>query len=162
LRLCNELPVPRTTEIDENLQGNNSKNGQKIESITEQEKNIIDQTCEAFYNENSNHLFPGVRHDYKEAVNKSLQTFDVKDKQETRKTMTRTATTSIISPGRRIDLHCRCRVFIAHQILAHYYCIVKQNFLRLMGGSSGSGIFNLVLAVLVLFNVSSFSGTFPT
>jgi hypothetical protein len=50
---------------------------------------------EVFYNENSKHLFPGVRHDYKEVVQEPLQVFDVQEK----------SSFFNFCPRRRIDHH---------------------------------------------------------
>jgi 2-polyprenyl-6-methoxyphenol hydroxylase-like FAD-dependent oxidoreductase len=75
LNIYNQLRVPRTNEISERG---------KLVGMQEQKRadnlkyNRVRETLiqrEVFYNENSIHLFPGVQHDYKVAVETSLQSY---------------------------------------------------------------------------------------
>jgi 2-polyprenyl-6-methoxyphenol hydroxylase-like FAD-dependent oxidoreductase len=75
LNIYNELRVPRTNEITERgklagmqqqKRADNAKYNQVRETLIQRE---------VFYNETSSHLFPGVQHDYKVAVEESLQQY---------------------------------------------------------------------------------------
>ena len=81
-RLYNELRVPRTTEMVERgkLAGVQQQKRAENRKYNRTREELIKR--EVFYNENSSHLFPGVRHDYKEAVQESIHAFEVQEKQE--------------------------------------------------------------------------------
>jgi salicylate hydroxylase len=84
-RLYNELRVPRAAEMVERgkLAGEQQQKRAENRKYNRTREELIKR--EVFYNENSKHLFPGVRHDYMDAVQESLQAFDVQEKQEKEK-----------------------------------------------------------------------------
>jgi salicylate hydroxylase len=72
LAMYNKLRVPRATEMVERgkLAGQQQQKRAENSKYNRVREELIKR--EVFYNENASYLFPGVKHDYKEAVKESL------------------------------------------------------------------------------------------
>ncbi|KAL3924711.1 MAG: hypothetical protein SGILL_000883 [Bacillariaceae sp.] len=72
LQIYNELRVPRTHDVVERGKLAGQQQQKRAENAKYNRVREEKIKREVFYNENSSHLFPGVRHDYKQAVDAAL------------------------------------------------------------------------------------------